>query len=446
MQLRPGIISDSGPSLGWALLGRRTTGSASAPPWTPLGDHTHPRPVPLIFLFPTYPQAKKDASRFRALVLISVAAVCCAAFTPHMTRPSVASKLAEIYHPDACPPQWVPVLLASSSSHVDNPVPRFDEEDLPFEALSIERRMDEGAETDPDCGSEEDLAAVWACHLKCMNSHFDATTNTYKQPGHANCKKEECPTLCSPPPSPPLGPTPPLTSSPLPPKSPSPSPPTPPSPSPPPHEIEPDCGGEEDLAAVWACHLKCTSDHFDATTNTYKQPGHANCKKEECPTLCSPPPSPPLGPTPPLTSSPLPPKSPSPSPPTPPSPSPPPHEIEPDCGSAENLAAVWVCHLKCTSDHFNTTTDMYKEPENANCKKECPTLCSPPPSPPLGPPPPLASPPSPSPLCADKMHQQCKIQRCEIYKTSKKQRCKKTCGLCKAAPSAPASASASDDR
>ena len=140
------------------------------------------------------------------------------------------------------------------------------------------------------------------------------------------------------------------------------------------------------------------------------------------------------------------PRSPSPSPPTPPSPSPPPHEIEPDCGSAENLAAVWVCHLKCTSDHFNTTTDMYKEPENANCKKECPTLCSPPPSPPLGPPPPLASPPSPSPLCADKMHQQCKIQRCEIYKTSKKQRCKKTCGLCKAAPSAPASASASDDR
>jgi hypothetical protein len=357
MQLRPGIISDSGPSLGWALLGRRTTGSASAPPWTPLGDHTHPRPVPLIFLFPTYPQAKKDASRFRALVLISVAAVCCAAFTPHITRPSVASKLAEIYHPDACPPQWVPVLLASSSSHVDNPVPRFDEEDLPFEALSMERRMDEGAETDPDCGSEEDLAAVWACHLKCMNSHFDATTNTYKQPGHANCKKKECPTLCSPPPSPPLGPTPPLTSSPLPPKSPSPSPPTPPSPSPPPHEIEPDCGSEEDLAAVWACHLKCTSDHFDATTNTYKQPGHANCKKEECP-----------------------------------------------------------------------------------------TLCSPPPSPPLGPPPPLASPPSPSPLCADKMHQQCKIQRCEIYKTSKKQRCKKTCGLCKAAPSAPASASASDDR
>ena len=223
--------------------------------------------MPLISLFPTYPQAKKDASRFRALVLISVAAVCCAAFTPHMTRPSVASKLAEIYHPDACPPQWVPVLLASSSSHVDNPVPRFDEEDLPFEALSMERRMDEGAETDPDCGSEEDLAAVWACHLKCMNSHFDATTNTYKQPGHANCKKEECP-----------------------------------------------------------------------------------------------------------------------------------------------------------------------------------TLCSPPPSPPLGPPPPLASPPSPSPLCADKMHQQCKIQRCEIYKTSKKQRCKKTCGLCKAAPSAPASASASDDR
>eukprot|EP00964_Phaeocystis_antarctica_P069088 scaffold41904_cov45-Phaeocystis_antarctica.AAC.1 len=61
-----------------------------------------------------------------------------------MTKPSLASKLAEINHPDACPPQWLPVLLASSSSHIDSPAPRFDEEDLPFEALSMERRMTDG--------------------------------------------------------------------------------------------------------------------------------------------------------------------------------------------------------------------------------------------------------------------------------------------------------------
>jgi hypothetical protein len=113
-----------------------------------------------------------------------------------MTKPSVASKLVEINNiNDAFPPQWVPVLLASSFSHVDSPAPRFDEEEL-----SMERRM---AEIDPDCGSEESLMAVWACHLKCMNAHdFDAKTETYKKPGLANCKKE-CPTLCSPPPSPP---------------------------------------------------------------------------------------------------------------------------------------------------------------------------------------------------------------------------------------------------
>ena len=92
------------------------------------------------------PQAKKDAPRFRALVLIGVAAAFCdAIINPHMLKPSVASKLVEINHPDACPPQWLPVLLASSSSHIDSPAPRFDEEDLPFEALSMERRMTEVA-------------------------------------------------------------------------------------------------------------------------------------------------------------------------------------------------------------------------------------------------------------------------------------------------------------
>ena len=52
-------------------------------------------------------QAKKHASRFRALVLIGVAATFYAAAIPHIT------KLAEAEPPVACPPQWLPVLLAS---------------------------------------------------------------------------------------------------------------------------------------------------------------------------------------------------------------------------------------------------------------------------------------------------------------------------------------------
>eukprot|EP00964_Phaeocystis_antarctica_P079224 scaffold49346_cov51-Phaeocystis_antarctica.AAC.2 len=112
--------------------------------------------------------AKKDASSFRMLVLIGVAAAFCAAFNPHMTKPSVASKLVEINHPDACPPQWLPVLLASSSRREDNPAPRFDDEDLLFEgkneALSMERRMDEAIGcADPD--------TVWACTLICHQVH-----------------------------------------------------------------------------------------------------------------------------------------------------------------------------------------------------------------------------------------------------------------------------------
>ena len=55
-----------------------------------------------------------SASSFRALVLFGVAAAFCA-FTPHMMKPSVASKLAEANHPVACPPQWLPVLLAANT-------------------------------------------------------------------------------------------------------------------------------------------------------------------------------------------------------------------------------------------------------------------------------------------------------------------------------------------
>ena len=51
------------------------------------------------------------------LVLIGAAAAFRATFLPHMTKPSVASKLAEANHPIARPPQWLPVLLASASEN-----------------------------------------------------------------------------------------------------------------------------------------------------------------------------------------------------------------------------------------------------------------------------------------------------------------------------------------
>ena len=49
------------------------------------------------------------------LVLFGVAAAFRAAFLPHMTESSVASKLAEANHPVACPPQWLPVILAANT-------------------------------------------------------------------------------------------------------------------------------------------------------------------------------------------------------------------------------------------------------------------------------------------------------------------------------------------
>ena len=58
---------------------------------------------------------------FRALLIGVVAAICAASF-PHMTKPSVANKLVEAQHLDACSPQWLPVLLASSSQ--PPPAPR----------------------------------------------------------------------------------------------------------------------------------------------------------------------------------------------------------------------------------------------------------------------------------------------------------------------------------
>ena len=58
-------------------------------------------------------QANVHASRYRALALIGVTAVFCNRFMPHIqhiTNPGVASKPAEVEHPVACPPQWLPVL------------------------------------------------------------------------------------------------------------------------------------------------------------------------------------------------------------------------------------------------------------------------------------------------------------------------------------------------
>ena len=57
-------------------------------------------------------QAKEHSSRYRALVLIGVAATFCAAVIPHITKRSVASKQAEAEHLVAFPPQWLPVILA----------------------------------------------------------------------------------------------------------------------------------------------------------------------------------------------------------------------------------------------------------------------------------------------------------------------------------------------
>ena len=105
----------------------------------------------------------EEPSFFRALVLIGVAAAFCATSVPHIMRSSEASKLAEIDH--ACPPQWLPVLLASA----------------------------------PDCGSAEE---VWPCWTKCHRQ--GGTTAEILA-----CKAANCPVVCSPPSPPP--PSPPVT-------------------------------------------------------------------------------------------------------------------------------------------------------------------------------------------------------------------------------------------
>ena len=88
----------------------------------------------------TYIQAKKDASSFGVLVLIGVAAAFRATFLPHMTKPSVASKLAEANHPVAVPPQWLPVLLAANT-----PVPPINHRRLVFETIETTEDLREAA-------------------------------------------------------------------------------------------------------------------------------------------------------------------------------------------------------------------------------------------------------------------------------------------------------------
>ena len=48
-------------------------------------------------------------------MLIGVAAAFNATSVMYGTKPSVASKLAELNHPLTCPPQWLPVFLAASA-------------------------------------------------------------------------------------------------------------------------------------------------------------------------------------------------------------------------------------------------------------------------------------------------------------------------------------------
>ena len=141
---------------------------------------------------------------FRALVLIGAATTFCAAFTPHMTRPSAASKRVETDQPDVCPPHWLPVLLAARPSHIDKPAPRFDEEAPPFEddneLLSMKRRM---SETEPGCADDD---TVWECVSDCHRKH------RLREPEHSQCRAK-CPTHCPPrlPPPPPPSPPPPCT-------------------------------------------------------------------------------------------------------------------------------------------------------------------------------------------------------------------------------------------
>ena len=135
---------------------------------------------------------------FRALVLIGVAAAFCAAFVSHMTKPSVASELAEIDH--ACPPQWLPVILAStallSSSSQNSEFIRAYDNSKPAKLSSSSRHDDDPS---PNCGSADE---IWPCWVKC-HQQGGSTAEILA------CKAANCPIVCFPPSPPP--PSPPVT-------------------------------------------------------------------------------------------------------------------------------------------------------------------------------------------------------------------------------------------
>ena len=205
-----------------------------------------------------------SASSFLALVLFGVAAAFCA-FTPHMMKPSVASKLAEAFHPVACPPQWLPVLLAATppgnplrpARHrrpppsppppspsppqpppSPPPLPRCSSVDqhptMTLKSWYMERgerwhQCEELCRADPRCQSWMGRNSGNTCYLS-VDSELNPNPSPARTDHHphtlnaANC-------LVSPPP-----PSPPPPSPSPPPPSPSPPPPSPP-PSPPPPTV-----------------------------------------------------------------------------------------------------------------------------------------------------------------------------------------------------------------
>eukprot|EP00964_Phaeocystis_antarctica_P064408 scaffold38728_cov56-Phaeocystis_antarctica.AAC.8 len=222
---------------------------------------------------------------------------------------------AEVSHLVACPPQWLPVLLASSSQPSPSPP------------------------SSPACLNEK------TCNKQCKRAYNRCKKLCKDKSTKASCKKQcrkiyrkSCRPACimceTPSPKSPPSPNSPPSPSP-PPPSPSPPPPSPPAPSPPLPCQSP--------AALENCKDECDDTFNKCKKLCKKQPDKTACRKTckqtrgTCKKTCNasakcpspplppgpspPPPSPPPSPLPP---SPSPGPSPPPSSPPPPSPSPPP--------------------------------------------------------------------------------------------------------------------------
>ena len=76
-----------------------------------------------------------------------------------------------VNHPDACPPQWLPVLLASGSDHDHSPAPQLDDQGLPFkgndEALSMKQPLPPTPTPRRAMAPCLDPAAHWQCAILC---------------------------------------------------------------------------------------------------------------------------------------------------------------------------------------------------------------------------------------------------------------------------------------